>query len=183
MWHTDFKQLADGRRFVGYEDGASRRLPSHGVFDGAATANAPAVPHAAIPSTAARPRLWPTTARSSLQTRPRGAGVWRRHSRRSRSASSSPPPPPPPPPLHPPARCGARARSRAAPRRRAGCRKAHAGQGRGPAPSGIAGGKNLRLHGARKRPHGAAISAADAGAPPRAARGAEGVWRRGACSA
>ena len=48
MWHTDFKQLADGRRFVGYEDGASRRLPSHGVFDGAATANAPAVPHAAM---------------------------------------------------------------------------------------------------------------------------------------
>ena len=48
MRHTDFGQLAGGRRFIGYEDDAPRYLPSHGVFDEAATANALAVPHAAI---------------------------------------------------------------------------------------------------------------------------------------
>ena len=48
MRHTAFKQLADGRRFVGYEDDAARYLPGHGVFDEAATANALAVLHAAI---------------------------------------------------------------------------------------------------------------------------------------
>ena len=48
MWHTDFKQLADGRWFIGYEDDAARYLPGHGVFDEATTANALAVLHAAI---------------------------------------------------------------------------------------------------------------------------------------
>ena len=48
IWHTDFKQLADGRWFIEYEDDAARCLPGHGVFDEAAAANALAVLHAAI---------------------------------------------------------------------------------------------------------------------------------------
>ena len=48
MWHTDFKQLADGRWFIAYEDDAARYLTAHGVFKEAATANALAVLHAGI---------------------------------------------------------------------------------------------------------------------------------------
>ena len=48
MRHTDFKQLADGRRLVAHGDGAAHYLPAHGVFKEAATANALAVLHAGI---------------------------------------------------------------------------------------------------------------------------------------
>ena len=48
MWHTDFKQLADGRWFIAYEDDAARYLPAHGLFKDATAANALAVLHAGI---------------------------------------------------------------------------------------------------------------------------------------
>ena len=47
MRHTDFKQLKDGRWFLGYEDDASHRWWS-GVFAHAMSASAPAVLDAAI---------------------------------------------------------------------------------------------------------------------------------------
>ena len=48
MWHTDFKQLKDGRWFIAYEDDASRYLPAYGVFEKATAANAVAVLHVGI---------------------------------------------------------------------------------------------------------------------------------------
>ena len=32
MWHTDYKQLDDGRWFIAYQDDASRFIVGHGVF-------------------------------------------------------------------------------------------------------------------------------------------------------
>ena len=32
VWHTDYKQLDDGRRFIAYQDDASRLIVGHGVF-------------------------------------------------------------------------------------------------------------------------------------------------------
>ncbi len=40
MWHTDYKQLHDGRWFLCYEDDASRFVTGYGVFDAATTKNA-----------------------------------------------------------------------------------------------------------------------------------------------
>ena len=48
MWHTDFKQLKDGRWFLGYEDDASRKMVGFGIFAHATSANALAVLDAAI---------------------------------------------------------------------------------------------------------------------------------------
>ncbi len=33
LWHTDYKQLHDGRWFISYQDDASRYILAHGVFD------------------------------------------------------------------------------------------------------------------------------------------------------
>lgn len=35
MWHTDYKQLSDGRWFLCYEDDASRFVTKYGVFESA----------------------------------------------------------------------------------------------------------------------------------------------------
>ena len=48
MWHTDWKQLDDGRWFLCYQDDASRFIVSHGVFAEATTDNALVVLHEAI---------------------------------------------------------------------------------------------------------------------------------------
>ena len=48
MWHTDFKQLKDGRWLLGYEDDASRKMVGFGIFAHATSANALAVLDAAI---------------------------------------------------------------------------------------------------------------------------------------
>lgn len=40
MWHTDYKQLDDGRWFVSYMDDASRFITGYGVFESATTENA-----------------------------------------------------------------------------------------------------------------------------------------------
>ena len=40
MWHTDYKQLDDGRWFISYEDDASRYVTGWGVFDEATTEHA-----------------------------------------------------------------------------------------------------------------------------------------------
>ena len=48
MRRTDFKQLADGRWFIGYEDDASWRLVGWGVLEEATSANALAVLVAAM---------------------------------------------------------------------------------------------------------------------------------------
>ena len=48
MWHTDFKQLKDGRWFIAYENDAARYLPAYGVFEKATAANAVAVLHVGI---------------------------------------------------------------------------------------------------------------------------------------
>ena len=48
MWHTDWKQLDDGRWFLCYQDDASRFITSHGVFAKATTENALAVLSEAI---------------------------------------------------------------------------------------------------------------------------------------
>ncbi|MCE2508453.1 MAG: hypothetical protein J4G04_04010 [Nitrosopumilaceae archaeon] len=40
MWHTDYKQLDDGRWFLCYEDDASRFVTGYGVFEHANTENA-----------------------------------------------------------------------------------------------------------------------------------------------
>ena len=40
MWHTDYKQLDDGRWFIAYQDDASRFIAGYGVFDSATTENA-----------------------------------------------------------------------------------------------------------------------------------------------
>ena len=48
MWHTDYKQLPDGRWFVSYMDDASRFLVGFGVFDAATSENAIAVLRQAI---------------------------------------------------------------------------------------------------------------------------------------
>ena len=40
MWHTDYKQLNDGRWFLGYEDDASRFVAGYGVFGNATAGNA-----------------------------------------------------------------------------------------------------------------------------------------------
>ncbi len=48
MWHTDWKQLDDGRWFLCYQDDASRFIISHGVFAEATTDNALAVLQEAI---------------------------------------------------------------------------------------------------------------------------------------
>ena len=48
MWHTDYKQLDDGRWFLCYEDDASRFVTGYGVFEHATTENALAVLEEAI---------------------------------------------------------------------------------------------------------------------------------------
>jgi putative transposase len=48
MWHTDYKQLDDGRWFLCYEDDASRFVTGYGVFEHATTENALAVLDEAI---------------------------------------------------------------------------------------------------------------------------------------
>ena len=48
LWHTDYKQLNDGRWFLCYEDDASRFVTGWGVFKEATTANAIAVLEDAI---------------------------------------------------------------------------------------------------------------------------------------
>ena len=48
MWHTDYKQLDDGRWFIAYQDDASRLITGWGVFDHATTENAIAVLEKAI---------------------------------------------------------------------------------------------------------------------------------------
>jgi putative transposase len=40
MWHTDWKQLDDGRWLVCYEDDASRFIAGHGIFDNATSEHA-----------------------------------------------------------------------------------------------------------------------------------------------
>ena len=40
LWHTDYKQLPDGRWFIAYMDDASRFIVGFGVFDAANTPNA-----------------------------------------------------------------------------------------------------------------------------------------------
>jgi putative transposase len=40
LWHTDYKQVPDGRWFIAYEDDASRYVVSYGVFDEATSKNA-----------------------------------------------------------------------------------------------------------------------------------------------
>ena len=40
MWHTDYKQLDDGRWFISYEDDASRFVTGWGVFDKATAEHA-----------------------------------------------------------------------------------------------------------------------------------------------
>ena len=44
MWHTDYKQLDDGRRFLCYEDDAPRFVTRYGALERATTGNALAVP-------------------------------------------------------------------------------------------------------------------------------------------
>ena len=48
MWHTDYKQLDNGRWFLCYEDDASRFVTGYGVFEHATTENALAVLEEAI---------------------------------------------------------------------------------------------------------------------------------------
>ncbi len=48
MWHTDYKQLDDGRWFIAYEDDASRFITGYGVFERATTQNALSVLYRAI---------------------------------------------------------------------------------------------------------------------------------------
>ena len=48
MWHTDYKQLDDGRWFLCYEDDASRFVTGYGVFEHTNAENALAVLHEAI---------------------------------------------------------------------------------------------------------------------------------------
>ena len=48
MWHTDYKQLDNGRWFLCYEDDASRFVIGYGVFEHATTENALAVLEEAI---------------------------------------------------------------------------------------------------------------------------------------
>ena len=48
MWHTDYKQLDDGRWFIAYQDDASRFVTGYGVFDHATAKNALAVLREAI---------------------------------------------------------------------------------------------------------------------------------------
>ena len=40
MWHTDYKQLDDGRWFISYQDDASRFVTAYGAFNEATTKNA-----------------------------------------------------------------------------------------------------------------------------------------------
>lgn len=48
MWHTDWKQLDDGRWLICYEDDASRFIVSYGIFDNATSENAVTVLKGAI---------------------------------------------------------------------------------------------------------------------------------------
>jgi putative transposase len=48
LWHTDYKQLPDGRWFIAYEDDASRYVVSYGVFDEETSKNAVGVLKEAI---------------------------------------------------------------------------------------------------------------------------------------
>lgn len=48
MWHTDYKQLDDGRWFLCYQDDASRFVTGYGVFEHATTENAISVLEDAI---------------------------------------------------------------------------------------------------------------------------------------
>ena len=48
LWHTDWKQLDDGRWFLRYEDDASRFVTGYGVFENPTAENALAVLDAAI---------------------------------------------------------------------------------------------------------------------------------------
>ena len=48
MWHTDYKQLDDGRWFIAYQDDASRFITGYGVFGHATTENAIAVLEEAV---------------------------------------------------------------------------------------------------------------------------------------
>ena len=48
MWHTDYKLLDDGRRFIAYHDGASRLITGYGVFANATGRHAIDVLHKAI---------------------------------------------------------------------------------------------------------------------------------------
>ena len=48
MWHTDYKQLDDGRWFIAYQDDASRFITGYGVFEHATTGNALAVLREAV---------------------------------------------------------------------------------------------------------------------------------------
>ena len=48
LWHTDYKQMQDGRWFICYLDDASRFVTAYGVFEHATTANALAVLDEAI---------------------------------------------------------------------------------------------------------------------------------------
>ena len=48
MWHTDYKQLNDGRWFLGYEDDASRFVTGYGVFRNATAEDALKVLEGAI---------------------------------------------------------------------------------------------------------------------------------------
>ena len=50
MWHTDYKQLDDGRWFLCYEADASRFVTGYGVFEHATTENALTVLDDAIKS-------------------------------------------------------------------------------------------------------------------------------------
>ena len=48
MWHTDYKQLDDGRWFIAYQDDASRFVTGWGIFENATTENAVTVLEQAI---------------------------------------------------------------------------------------------------------------------------------------
>ena len=71
MWHTDYKQLDDGRWFLCYEDDASRFVTGYGVFEHATAENALAVLDRAIKDRGRPASIMTDHARSSTPTRAR----------------------------------------------------------------------------------------------------------------
>ena len=74
LWHTDYKQLPDGRWFVSFQDDASRLVVEFGVFDEATTDHAISVLEMQSRGTASPPRCSLIVGRSFMQTKRRTRG-------------------------------------------------------------------------------------------------------------
>ena len=75
MWHTDYKQLHNGKWFVSFQDDASRFIVGFGVFDEATADHAIGVLEELSGDTASPPRYSRITNRSFMQTKRRMQSV------------------------------------------------------------------------------------------------------------